>query len=223
MFFWEIVIIYRKVAIICVLVFMINYSKLIQALSAFAILMATVYFQYDFKPYVENHLNFLEIEAIFIATITIYCGLYYLTNQIGNYFQVFLFCIILIGNFYFFLNWIFYMSKACGDVFLRFVRSRKHFHSNKDSYPKYYSASSLLKQGSYLDQDGNIQYTLIKKQQIKNEEFSFPGVNSNIDLFKHCLKEIPELKEIQELEEIPELKEIQELEEIPESEKSENL
>ena len=53
------------------------------------------------------------------------------------------------------------MSKACVDVFLRFVRSRKHFQSNKEFYPQY--CSSLLKQGSYLDQHGKIQYTLIKK------------------------------------------------------------
>ena len=61
------------------------------------------------------------------------------------------------------------MSKACVDVFLRFVRSRKHFQSNKEFYPQY--CSSLLKQGSYLDQHGKIQYTFIKKQEIKMNHF----------------------------------------------------
>ena len=80
---------------------MINYIELIQALTVFVILLMTLYFQYDFKPYIKHQLNTMETEAILIASVTIYSGMYYLSKGIGNYFQIILFSFIVIGNSYF--------------------------------------------------------------------------------------------------------------------------
>jgi len=53
----------------------------------------------------------MEIRAIIVASVTIYCGLYYLTNDINEHSKIILFAIMLFSNAYFLVYWIY---KMCG-------------------------------------------------------------------------------------------------------------
>ena len=53
----------------------------------------------------------MEIRAIICASVTIYCGLYYLTNDINETSKIILFAIMLFANAYFLIYW---LIKMCG-------------------------------------------------------------------------------------------------------------
>ena len=103
-FFWEFLIMYRKIIIIAISVFMSSSNTSVQALTVVVVLFAALYIQYINKPYNHSELNHMETEALFTATITIYCGLFYLTSYDNQYFKMFLFCIMAFGNIYFFFH-----------------------------------------------------------------------------------------------------------------------
>ena len=88
----------------------------VQALTLIIVLVIGLYLQYEFKPFSKHHLNNMETEAIMTATVTIYCGMYYLTQSIGNEFMTILFIIIIIGNSYFLFFWLYYMFQAAIDL-----------------------------------------------------------------------------------------------------------
>ena len=87
---------YRKVFIICIWVFMTGVETSVQALSLIVVLICALYLQYEYKPYNKHQLNHMEMEAIFTSAITIYCGMFYLTESIGNEFKTILFLVIVL-------------------------------------------------------------------------------------------------------------------------------
>lgn len=111
-FYWEFVILYRKIAIISIAVFLTNISTSIQALTAMLVLLAAFALQSKHQPYVVNTMNQLELRAILVAAVTIYCGLYYITNDLDGNSQLILFIIIAAVNGYFILYWLLKVCKA---------------------------------------------------------------------------------------------------------------
>ena len=103
---------YRKIMIICVWAFMTGIDPFVQVLVLIAVLISALYLQYEYKPYNKYQLNNMEMEAILTSAITIYCGMFYLTESIGDDFKTILFVIIIMGNGYFLLYWLYYMSRA---------------------------------------------------------------------------------------------------------------
>jgi hypothetical protein len=57
-------------------------------------------------PYITDDLNSLETYSILVSLVTIYAGLYYLTNDLGIQGEIILFIIILIFNLLFIQLWI---------------------------------------------------------------------------------------------------------------------
>ena len=106
-FFWEFIIMYRKIILISISVFLSSQAVMIQALTVVIVLVLSLYLQYASRPYNSTELNHMEIEALFTATITIYCGLYYLSNGISEEVKLILFLVIVLGNAYFILYWIY--------------------------------------------------------------------------------------------------------------------
>jgi hypothetical protein len=100
-FYWEFLIMLRKVLIICVVVFIGNQSVPVQALSLVLLLLNFLILQYLAKPYASNELNQMELRSIFVASVTIFCGLYYLTGDLGEIAKVLLFLVMLLVNLYF--------------------------------------------------------------------------------------------------------------------------
>jgi len=104
-FYWEFVILYRKVLIIICAVF-INSSIPLQALTIQIVLLVAFFLQLRVQPYTTPQLNMTETLAILVADVTIYCGLYYLTMQLSYVASWVLFIIIVATNIVFLLYWI---------------------------------------------------------------------------------------------------------------------
>jgi hypothetical protein len=100
-FYWEFFIMFRKILIICIVVFIGNQSIPVQALTLLLLLLNFLVIQYLARPYVSNELNQMELRSIFVASVTIFCGLYYLTGDLGKIAKVLFFLVMLLANLYF--------------------------------------------------------------------------------------------------------------------------
>jgi predicted outer membrane repeat protein len=104
-YYWEFVIMYRKIFIICCSVFL-GEVVLTQALTVMIFLLLSLHFQMRYQPYNTPELNQMELRSILVSSVTIYSGLYFLANQIGEGWKLVLFCVILVVNVYFLLSWL---------------------------------------------------------------------------------------------------------------------
>jgi hypothetical protein len=104
-FYWEFVILYRKVLIIMCAVF-INSSIPLQALTIQPILLVAFFLQLRVRPYTSAQLNMTETLAILVADVTIYCGLYYLTMQLAYGTSWLLFSLIVAVSIAFLVYWL---------------------------------------------------------------------------------------------------------------------
>lgn len=83
-YFWEFVILYRKVALVCASVFLSTVSIMVQALSVLAVLLISLFFQLQLQPFATAVFNRLELKSILVSAVTIYSGLFYQTEDIGK-------------------------------------------------------------------------------------------------------------------------------------------
>jgi hypothetical protein len=100
-FYWEFVIMFRKILIICIMVFIGNQSIPVQALTLVLLLLNFLVLQYLKRPYASNELNQMEFRSVLVAAVTIYCGLYYLSKDLGLVAKVLFFLAMLLVNLYF--------------------------------------------------------------------------------------------------------------------------
>eukprot|EP00359_Climacostomum_virens_P007602 CAMPEP_0204901898 /NCGR_PEP_ID=MMETSP1397-20131031/3348_1 /ASSEMBLY_ACC=CAM_ASM_000891 /TAXON_ID=49980 /ORGANISM="Climacostomum Climacostomum virens, Strain Stock W-24" /LENGTH=1637 /DNA_ID=CAMNT_0052070321 /DNA_START=1200 /DNA_END=6113 /DNA_ORIENTATION=- len=125
-FYWEFVVLYRKIGIIVVAVFMNTYETN-QAVTAVILLFFFYVLQIRVKPYSNAKLNTTEELSIVVSTTTISCGLYFLTNETGEVGTLFLFTIVTLTNTTFFLFWLKEASTLAAEVvsnkFPRLVKS----------------------------------------------------------------------------------------------------
>jgi hypothetical protein len=105
-FYWEFIILYRKIAIIACSVFLGAISIPIQALTVLIVLIISLHIQNQVQPFDRYDLNQMELRAIMVATVTIYCGLYYLTDHLDYASKVILFVVMIAINVYFLIYWI---------------------------------------------------------------------------------------------------------------------
>jgi len=107
LFFWEFIIIYRKIAIVLISVFLSTVSNSVQGQAAFLVLIIAFYIQSVYLPFQVDKLNKLEQMSILTAATTIYCGLLYLTEDMGEGMKLVLFAFILTSNAVFFFSWLY--------------------------------------------------------------------------------------------------------------------
>ena len=187
-FFWEFVILYRKIFIICITVFMSQVSTIIQALTVVILLLFALYLQYSQHPYSCKQLNYMEIEALFTATLTIYCGLYYLSDSINSIIQAALFVAIVLGNSYFLLYWIYYMSKAFIDIVVNIYPWLRILFKRGDFLDDKIYEQNLQNEGIFFDKsEGEKKYTLFK-QRSQSLKVRMAGIKSMDDIFKAYMK-----------------------------------
>ena len=105
-YYWEIVILYRKIVILCSSVILGNISTQVQALTVMIVLLMCIYLQSKYTPFTQISLNQCELRAILVGAITIYSGLFYLTNDLDEGSKVFFFVVIVVVNIYFIIYWI---------------------------------------------------------------------------------------------------------------------
>ena len=104
-YYWEFVILYRKIVIITISVFIGQISVSIQALTIMGVLILMIILQKKHQPYFKKALNKAEMRSILVSAVTIYCGLYYLTEDLDETTKALLFVTIVAINAYFLLTW----------------------------------------------------------------------------------------------------------------------
>ena len=93
-FYWEFVITYRKLAIIAFIVFFAQVSLFLQALSTLGIFLLSVTLQSFLQPYSQPVLNSLEQRSLTVATITLYSGLFFYHESLGEAGKALLFAVV---------------------------------------------------------------------------------------------------------------------------------
>lgn len=119
-FYWEFVILYRKVLMIAASVFLASVSITVQSLTVLAILLLSLFLQILINPFYERSLNRLEVKSILVSAVTIYAGLYYATSRLNPTTNIVLFVIMILANVYFLFSWI----RVISPVLLRTLRDR---------------------------------------------------------------------------------------------------
>jgi len=169
-FYWEFIIMYRKILIITISVFMSNGSTTVQALTVVIVLILSLYFQYSSKPYSRSELNYMETEALLTAVTTIYCGLYYLTNLTDEGVKLFLFFIILGGNLYFMIYWIYYVSLALLDVIVKYFPNLRNALKRGDAFEEEFYTEAISRKGSFIDNFKGIRNYTFMDREIEPEK-----------------------------------------------------
>jgi hypothetical protein len=96
--YWEYVVIYRKILIICFIVFFSQVSLFLQVLSTVGLLLLCLTSQHSLQPYSSPSINTLELRSLLIATLTLYSGLFFYSESISKVGQVILFAVITVLN-----------------------------------------------------------------------------------------------------------------------------
>lgn len=113
-FFWEVIVLYRKISIVMVSVFFSVVSPEAQVLVVILIIVVSLLLQIRFKPFYSDVLNKMELYSLQVAVTTMYGGMFYVTGKHYTYMNsdglrwFFLF-LILIPNILFFSFWLHYM------------------------------------------------------------------------------------------------------------------
>jgi hypothetical protein len=174
-FYWEFIIMYRKIVIITISVFMGNMSTTVQALIVVVILLVSLYIQYAEQPYCHQELNHMEYEALFTASLTLYCGLFYLTSGVDESVKIILFILIIIGNFYFISFWVIYMLKAVVDLTANIFPVLKIVLKKGDAYDEDFNTEKIVKVGTYYDKsDEKRKYTFMDNNQTADTYIRLP-------------------------------------------------
>ena len=186
---------YRKVFIICIWVFMTGVETSVQALSLIVVLICALYLQYEYKPYNKHQLNHMEMEAIFTSAITIYCGMFYLTESIGNEFKTILFLVIVLGNVYFMFYWFYFMFQAVIDFLVNYFPWCKRLQGKMNPFPDHINTDVVVREGVFKDKEaGILTYTILPKKLIKENGVVLHRVNNINDVYIQTMESIAEKK-----------------------------
>ncbi|CAG9309876.1 unnamed protein product [Blepharisma stoltei] len=169
-YYWEFIILYRKILVICCSVFLANISVSVQALTVTIILAASLHLHYTNSPYSGPALNELELRSIFVSATTIYCGLYFLTDSLDEISRFIFFLIIVFSNIYFLYYWLFKLI----DTGLRNLQKRipflKHKWYKNDGYDD--KLFENPKKGHIVTKEGEEFYSIVhsipKKKDSKD-------------------------------------------------------
>ena len=133
-YYWEFIIMFRKILTI--------YVSLLpdSALSSKVVLIMLIvsvsfYLHLKSKPYAENSLNKLELNAISVSLATIFFGMFYV-SKIDDVSQVIIFILIVFINVFFLANWL---------IIILFLSLKKFARSKKfEKIKAFFLSSSKL-------------------------------------------------------------------------------
>lgn len=173
-FYWEFLIVYRKISIICIAVFVSNYSIPSQALTILLVLLIFLSLQYWQRPYTTTTLNNVEVIAILAATTTIFCGLYYLTDDIGEGVKIVLLIVIMTANIYFMSWFLWLFLRAVLQILSVHLRFIKRWFPPSDPFPEASLVKSPLAEQAYLEdcESGATHSIVYKKDYTEIEKAS---------------------------------------------------
>ena len=163
-FYWEFVVMARKVVVISLAVFFSEISVEIQAILSLGVLAFFLVIQSKNKPFTFDHMNTLELLGISTATITIYCGIYYLSGDLGEFIKFVLFLCMVTSNLLFTLYWLKYSLKAVLDMLINSSFLLRKLFRRTDTFDKdMYNEQPALR--GYTYHEGQKLYTLLKRKE----------------------------------------------------------
>ena len=110
-FYWEFVNTLRKVLIVCINVFLSNYSLFYKGASAIILIIVLLRIQIAIDPYKLEVNNECELVSLLAAWLTLFGGLVFATDvQRVTFIDTITFIVIVIINLYFILLWVYLMS-----------------------------------------------------------------------------------------------------------------
>eukprot|EP01017_Pseudomicrothorax_dubius_P009638 TRINITY_DN13312_c0_g1_i2.p1 TRINITY_DN13312_c0_g1~~TRINITY_DN13312_c0_g1_i2.p1 ORF type:complete len:613 (+),score=137.48 TRINITY_DN13312_c0_g1_i2:214-2052(+) len=121
-FFWEFIILYRKIAMVFIAVFMSSLGLVFQALAIILVAFVAYVLQIHFNPFTDPRLNALEKRSLINATVTLYCGLYYLNGNLPIELNYAFLVILIIVNGNFLLYW---LKELLGEGFKAIFKKNK--------------------------------------------------------------------------------------------------
>jgi hypothetical protein len=136
LFFWEIVIMYRKIAMIFISVFIQPYGVISQALIVFLLMIVFLILTLKKKPYLSLALNDLETISLLTSTLSIYCGIFFISDipqkdipnlpfsvkggiTLGHITKFVLFGVIMLANLIFFGYWLYKMLQEVRNTLIK--------------------------------------------------------------------------------------------------------
>lgn len=128
-YYWEFVILYRKIFVIAIVAFLTNVSSSIQALAVLLVLAVALVIQARNMPYVISTLNELEQRAILVSAVTLYCGLFFVSDALNTYTKILLFVAIVLTNVYFLGLWMYRICITGCTILLMKIPFLKRFTS----------------------------------------------------------------------------------------------
>ena len=73
------------------------------------------------RPFNYKHLNRMESISLLVATVTIYCGLYFLTRHLDEPTKILFFFIMIIANLIFVGYWLKYMLLSIWEIIVSVI------------------------------------------------------------------------------------------------------
>ena len=110
-YYWEIIVMFRKIGIIMTTVFFSTLSPELQVLVVLIIAVVCQLFHFKVEPYSTPTLNQMETNSLVVCILTLYFGMYYVTGAHYTYMDnagvswMFL-ILIIVPNLYFFGFWV---------------------------------------------------------------------------------------------------------------------
>jgi len=147
-YFWELIILYRKLAMIFISVFMSTFTVYVQAICVLGVGFISYLAQINNRPFIEDDLNNIETKSLISATFTLYCGLFYLSGDLDGNSSYVLFILILSSNIIFGVLWFIAYTK---EMFRKF--------SNSKFVEKYFAKRSVKSEDSNsIKEDMKVSY-----------------------------------------------------------------
>jgi hypothetical protein len=109
--------------------FLTNVSASIQALAVLLVLVLALVVQARNSPYVTSAFNELEQRAILVSAVTLYCGLFFVSDALNIYTKILLFVAIVLANVYFLGLWMYRICIAGCSILLIKIPFLKRFTS----------------------------------------------------------------------------------------------
>jgi len=192
---------YREVVLIALSVFFSRVSVMIQTLTCLAVLSLFCYFHVREKPFIESHLNDMETRSLITATVTVYFGLYYFSEDLDDISEFILFMVICLSNAWFLVYWLWYFLKAELISLVNKFPSIKQRVFKSDGFDSEMYTDNSYRRGK-ITVDGVTLYTMLSRETP--EEDPLPGIYTMLDLYREAFKYIddePEDFKEQEIEE----------------------
>ncbi|TNV74929.1 hypothetical protein FGO68_gene8072 [Halteria grandinella] len=82
--YWEMIVIYRKVILVFIQIFLAQRGKVTQALITLLFLVFCIVLLKKYEPYSKSYLNRLELMSLLTSALSVYFGLYFISSHVAS-------------------------------------------------------------------------------------------------------------------------------------------